>query len=42
MQTQTGFWSRLGVLGGVYAVLFVIANILIGNEPGTGAGGPSC
>ena len=39
MQTQTRFWSRLGALGGAYAVLFVIANILIGNEPGAGAGG---
>ncbi len=37
MQTQSRFWSRLGVLGGAYAVLFVIANILIGNEPATGA-----
>ena len=27
MQTQSRFWSRLGVLGGVYAVLFVIASI---------------
>jgi hypothetical protein len=39
MQTQTKFWSRLGVLGGVYAVLFLIANVLIGNQPGTGATG---
>jgi hypothetical protein len=38
MQTQTRFWSRLGVLGGVYAVLFVIANILLG-EPGSGTAG---
>ncbi|MGA8725029.1 MAG: hypothetical protein WB565_08295 [Acidimicrobiales bacterium] len=37
MQTQTKFWSRLGMLGGVYAVLFVVANVLIGNEPGAGA-----
>ncbi len=37
MQTQTKFWSRLGMSGGVYAVLFVVANILIGNEPGAGA-----
>ena len=29
MQTQTRFWSRLGVLGGVYAVLFLIANFLL-------------
>ncbi len=41
MQTQTRLWSRLGVLGGVYAVLFVIANFLIGNDPGTGADGPT-
>jgi hypothetical protein len=40
MQTQTRFWSRLGVLGGVYAVLFVIANILLG-EPGSGTAGPA-
>ena len=39
MQTQTRFWSRLGVLGGVYAVLFVIADLLIGNQPDTGASG---
>jgi hypothetical protein len=38
MQTQTRFWSRLGVLGGVYAVLFVIANIFLG-EPGSGTAG---
>jgi hypothetical protein len=38
MQTPTRFWSRLGVLGGVYAVLFVIANILLG-EPGSGTAG---
>jgi apolipoprotein N-acyltransferase len=38
MQTQTRFWSRLGVLGGVYAVLFVIANFLLG-EPGSGTAG---
>jgi hypothetical protein len=37
MQTQDKFWSRIAMLGGVYAVLFVIANILIGSEPGTGA-----
>ena len=38
MQTQTRFWSRLGVLGGIYAVLFVIANILLG-DPGSGTAG---
>ena len=38
MQTQTRFWSRLGVLGGVYAVLFLIANFLLG-QPGTGTAG---
>ena len=38
MQTQTRFWSRLGALGGVYAVLFVIASILLG-EPGSGTAG---
>ena len=38
MQTQTRFWSRLGVLGGIYAVLFVIANIFLG-EPGAGTVG---
>jgi hypothetical protein len=38
MQTQTRFWSRLGVLGGIYAVLFVIASILLG-EPGAGTAG---
>jgi hypothetical protein len=41
MQTQDKFWSRIGMLGGAYAVLFVIANVLIGNEPGTGATGPA-
>ena len=40
MQTQPRFWSRLGVLGGVYAVLFVIASILLG-EPGSGTAGPA-
>jgi hypothetical protein len=40
MQIQTRFWSRLGVLGGVYAVLFVIASFLLG-EPGSGTGGAS-
>ena len=38
MQTQSRFWSRLGVLGGIYAVLFVIANIFLG-EPGSGTAG---
>jgi len=38
MQTQTRFWSRLGLLGGVYAVLFVIASIFLG-EPGSGTSG---
>jgi hypothetical protein len=38
MQTQTRFWSRLGVLGGIYAVLFLIANFLLG-EPGSGSAG---
>lgn len=38
MQTQTRFWSRLSVLGGVYAVLFVIASILLGG-PGSGTAG---
>lgn len=38
MQTQTRFWSRLGALGGVYAVLFVIAYFLLG-EPGAGTAG---
>jgi len=40
MQTQSRFWSRLGVLGVVYAVLFVIANFLLG-EPGSGTTGAS-
>ena len=40
MQIQTRFWSRLGVLGGVYALLFVIANFLVG-EPGSGTAGPA-
>jgi hypothetical protein len=40
MQTQTRFWSRLGALGGIYAVLFVIASILLG-EPGSGTAGPT-
>jgi hypothetical protein len=37
MQTQDKLWTRMGMLGGAYAVLFVIAYALIGNEPGTGA-----
>ena len=39
MDTKSRFWSRLGGLGVVYAVLFVIAQALIGNGPGTGASG---
>jgi hypothetical protein len=39
MQTQTRFWSRLGALGIAYAALFVIAQVLIGNGPGTSASG---
>ncbi len=39
MDTKSRFWSRLGGLGIVYAVLFVIAQALIGNGPGTGASG---
>jgi hypothetical protein len=39
MQTQTRFWSRLGALGIAYAVLMVIAQVLIGNTPGTSASG---
>jgi hypothetical protein len=39
MQTQTKFWARFGVLGGVYAVLFVIVNVLTGGQPGIGASG---
>jgi hypothetical protein len=38
MQTQTRFWSLLGALGGVYAVLFLIATFLLG-QPGTGTAG---
>jgi hypothetical protein len=38
MQTQNRFWSRLGVLGGVYAVLFLVANFLL-TQPGTGTAG---
>src|ERR1700744_6623373 len=38
MQTQTRFWSRLGVLGGVYAVLFLIARFRVG-PTGTGTAG---
>jgi hypothetical protein len=40
MQTHTRFWSRLGVLGGVYAALFVIANFLLG-APGSATAGPA-
>jgi hypothetical protein len=39
MDIKSRFWSRLGGLGVVYAVLFVIAQALIGNGPGTGASG---
>jgi hypothetical protein len=38
METKTKFWSGLGLLGGAYAALFVIANFLIG-EPGSGSTG---
>ena len=38
MQTKTKFWSGLGLLGGAYAVLFVIANFLI-TSPGSGSTG---
>jgi hypothetical protein len=38
MRTQTRFWSRLGVLGVVYAVLFLIASLVLG-QPGTGSAG---
>ena len=41
MHTQTRFWTRLGGLGIVYTALFVVANALIGNDPGTGASGSS-
>jgi hypothetical protein len=37
MQPQTRMWSRLSVLGGVYAALFVVAQVLIGSPPGTGS-----
>jgi len=37
MAQQARFWSRLGILGGVYAVLFVVVNVLFGSQPGTGA-----
>src|ERR1700743_1605224 len=40
MQTQSRYWSRLGLLGGIYAVLFVIANVVL-NEPGSGTAGAS-
>jgi hypothetical protein len=39
MDTKSRFWSRLGGLGVVYAAMFVIAQALIGNGPGTGASG---
>jgi hypothetical protein len=38
METKTKFWSGLGLLGGAYAVLFVIANFLI-TQPGSGSTG---
>jgi succinate dehydrogenase/fumarate reductase cytochrome b subunit len=39
MQVQTRFWSRLGGLAIVYAVLFVLANVLLGSTPSTGKSG---
>jgi len=39
MQPQTRIWSRLGILGIAYAFLFLVANFLIGNEPGTSSSG---
>ena len=39
MQVQTRFWSRLGGLAIVYAVLFLLANILQGSTPSTGKNG---
>ena len=38
METKTRFWSALGLLGGAYAVLFLIANFLL-TQPGTGSAG---
>jgi hypothetical protein len=38
METKTRFWSALGSLGGVYAVLFFIASFLI-SQPGGGSSG---
>lgn len=38
METKTRFWSGLGLLGGAYAVLFLIANFLV-TQPGSGSTG---
>jgi succinate dehydrogenase/fumarate reductase cytochrome b subunit len=39
MEPQNRFWSRLGILGVAYGLLFVAANVLIGNGPSTNASG---
>jgi hypothetical protein len=39
MDGQTRLWSRLGLLGGAYAALFVVALVLFGSTPGSGASG---
>jgi|HubBroStandDraft_1064217.scaffolds.fasta_scaffold119313_2 hypothetical protein len=38
---QSRLLVRLGGLGIVYSVLFVAATVLFGNDPGTGASGPT-
>jgi hypothetical protein len=38
---RSRLFARLGGLGIVYSVLFVAATVLFGNDPGTGASGPT-
>jgi hypothetical protein len=41
MNTQSRLFQRLGGLGIVFTVLFVLVNVLTGNEPGSNASGAS-
>ena len=41
MNTPSRLFPRLGGLGIVYSVLFFVATLLFGNDPGTGASGPT-
>jgi succinate dehydrogenase/fumarate reductase cytochrome b subunit len=41
MEPKNRFWSRLGILGVAYGVLFATANVFVGNGPSTNASGAS-